>query len=68
MNPIISQRLTNGFGKSKYSEHVKLKFCMPSWADSFDYQQAIDVETDPWLNLMEESELIELLSTRISMT
>jgi len=41
---------------------------MPSWADSFDYQQAIDVETDPWLNLMEESELIELLSTRISMT
>ena len=63
-----SPRLYNGFGSCVMTEGTtesRVKLCLPQWADSVSYKQFNDAEMDPWLNVITEDELSELLSARI---
>ena len=39
---------------------------LPEWADNSDASQRNDCEMDPWLNLISEGQLLELISARIT--
>ncbi len=39
---------------------------LPEWADNVDASQRNDCEMDPWLNLISEGQLLELISARIT--
>jgi len=39
---------------------------LPEWADNVHISQRNDCEMDPWLNLLSEEELLELISARIT--
>jgi len=64
-----SPRLFNGFGscvKVEPSKESRVKLSLPTqWSDSFSHKQFNDAEMDPWLNVILEDELSELLSARI---
>jgi hypothetical protein len=42
-----------------------MKLCLPQFSESVSHKQLNDAEMDPWLNVVGEDELSELLSARI---
>jgi hypothetical protein len=40
---------------------------LPEWAENVHISQKNDGEMDPWLNLLSEEQLLELISARITM-
>ena len=43
----------------------RMKLCLPQFSESVSHKQLNDAEMDPWLNVVGEDELSELLSARI---
>lgn len=37
---------------------------LPEWAENVHISQKIDGEMDPWMNLLSEEQLLELISAR----
>jgi len=60
--PMLSHGL-----RTCYPPHTKssVTLCLPKWADNIHPTQRNDGEMDPWLNLISEEQLLELISARI---
>jgi len=55
--------MINGLGKcTSIDKSIKMSLLMPTWADNTHPQQHNNAEMDPWMNIIGETDLSEMLS------
>ena len=59
-------RLFQGLSKCTLpNSHTSVTLALPSWTDNVHPTQENEAEMDPWLNLISEQQLVELISAKI---
>ena len=60
-----SPRRIDGFGESAVGDDIRINLSLASWADNTDPQQHNDALMNPWLDVMNKDDFIDMLLPKL---